>query len=170
MLKKVNTATLLVVLLSASLAIAQTKAARQSTVGVWKVDLKQSKFTSDAPPKSGTLTILKDIPDAMAWRYEEVDATGKSSAISWSGPLDGSMQDMKAPDGQGIGKQSMKRDGGVMLRHVEVPNVGTFDSRVTTSADGNTFTDVVTMKSQEGKTATDTVVFHRVAGGKPSSK
>ena len=121
-------------------------------------------------PSSVDLTILKDIPDAMAWRYEEVDATGKSSTISWSGPLDGSMQDMKAPDGQGIGKQSMKRDGDVMLRHVEVPNVGTFDSRVTTSADGNTFTDVVTMKSQEGKTATDTVVFHRVAGGKPSSK
>ena len=170
MLKKVNTAAILVVLLNASLAIAQTNAARQSSVGVWKVDLKQSKFTSDAPPTSGTLTILKDTPDAMAWSYEEVDAKGKSSTLSWSGPLDGSMQDMKGADGTVIAKQSMKRDGDVMLRHLEVPNVGTFDSRVTTSADGNTFTDVVTMKSQEGKTATDTVVFHRVAGGKPSSK
>ena len=139
-------------------------------MGVWKVDLKQSKFTSEPPPKSGTLTILKDTPDAMAWRYEEVDATGKSSTLSWSGPLDGSMQDMKGADGTVVAKQSMKRDGDVMLRHVEVPNVGTFDSRVTTSADGNTFTDVVTMKSQEGKTSTDTVVFHRVAGGKPGSK
>lgn len=170
MLKKVNTATLLVVLLNASLAIAQTNAAKQSSVGVWKVDLKQSKFTSDAPPTSGTLTILKDTPDAMAWRYEGVDATGKSSTVSWSGPLDGSMQDMKAADGQVPGKQSMKRDGDFMLRHVEVPNVGTFDSRVTTSADGNTFTDVVTAKTQDGKTATDTVVFHRVAGAKPDSK
>jgi len=171
MLKKVNTATLLVVLVSASLASAQTKAAKQSSVGVWKVDLKQSKFTSDAPPKSGTLTILKDTPDAMAWRYEGVDATGKSSTVSWSGPLDGSMQDMKAADGQVLpGKQSMKRDGDFILRHLEVPNVGTFDSRVTTSADGNTFTDVVTMKSQDGKTATDTVVFHRGAGAKPATK
>ena len=170
MLKKVNTATLLVVLVSASLASAQTKAAKQSSVGVWKVDLKQSKFTSDAPPKSGTLTILKDTPDAMAWRYEEVDATGKSSTLSWSGPLDGSMQDMKAADAQVPGKQSMKRDGDFILRHLEVPNVGTFDSRVTTSADGNTFTDVVTMKSQDGKTATDTVVFHRSAGARPATK
>ena len=170
MLKTVKTATLLVVLLNASLAIAQTNAAKKSTVGVWKVDVKQSKFTSDAPPKSGTLTILKDTPDAMAWRYEEVDAIGKSSTLSWSGPLDGSMQDMKAADGQVPGKQSMKRDGDFMLRHVEVPNVGTFDSRVTTSADGNTFTDVVTGKTQDGKTATDTVVFHRVAGAKPDSK
>ena len=106
----------------------------------------------------------------MAWRYEEVDATGKSSTLSWSGPLDGSMQDLKDADGQAIAKQSMKRDGDVMLRHVEVPNVGTFDSRATLSADGNTFTDVETDKSQDGKTATDTAVFHRVAGGKPASK
>ena len=87
MLKKVNTATIFAVLLSSSLAVAQTNAAKQSSVGVWKVDLKQSKFTSDAPPQSGTLTILKDTPDAMAWRYEGVDATGKSSTVSWSGPL-----------------------------------------------------------------------------------
>ena len=79
------------------------------------------------------------------------------------------MQDMKAADGQVPGKQSMKRDGDFMLRHVEVPNVGTFDSRVTTSADGNT-SGVVTAKTQDGKTATDTVVFHRVAGAKPDSK
>ena len=54
MLKKVNTATLLVVLLSASLAIAQTKPAKPSAVGVWKMDMKQSKFGSQPPPKSGT--------------------------------------------------------------------------------------------------------------------
>jgi len=134
------------------------------------MDVTQSKFGSEPPPKAATLTILKDTPDAMAWRYDEVDAAGKSSTLSWSGPLDGSMQDMKAGDGQVPGKQSMKRDGDFMLRHVEVPNVGTFDSRVTTSADGNTFTDVVTMKSQDGKTSTTTTVYHRVAGAKPASK
>ena len=170
MLKNVKTATILVVLLHASLAVAQTTTAKPSAVGVWKLDVAQSKFLSQPPPKSGTLTILKDTPDAMAWRYEEVDATGKSSTSSWSGPLDGSMQDIKASDGQVPSKLSMKRDGEFMLRHVEVPNVGTFDSRVTTSADGNTFTDVVTAKTQDGKTATDTVVFHRVAGAKPGGK
>ena len=170
MLKRVNTATILVVLLSASLAAAQTNTARHSTEGVWKMDLTQSKFTSAAPPKSGTLTILKDTPDSMAWRYEEVDATGKSCTVSWSGPLDGSLQDAKAGDCPAMGKQGIKRDGDVVLRHVEVPNVGTVDSRVTLSADGNAFTDVVTMKLPDGKTATDTVVFRRVPGGKPSSK
>ena len=114
MLKKVNTATIFVVLLSSSLAVAQTKTAKQSAVGVWKLDVKQSKFGSAESSKSATLTILKDTPDAMAWRYEEVDATGKSMTFSWSGPLDGSMQDLKDGDGQAIGKTSMKRDGDVL--------------------------------------------------------
>ena len=86
MLKKVNSATIVILLLNASLAIAQTNAARHSSVGVWELDLEQSNFGSEPPPKSATLTILKDTPDAVAWRFEEVDATGKSVTFLWSGP------------------------------------------------------------------------------------
>ena len=82
MQKNVKTATIIAVLLHASLAVAQTKTAKPSAMGVWKMDVKQSKFGSQPPPKSGMLTILTDTPDAMAWRYEEVDATGKSSTLS----------------------------------------------------------------------------------------
>src|SRR6476659_3529608 len=164
MLKKVNTATVVALLLSASLAMAQTIGGKRSTMGVWKLDVMQSKFESEAPPKSGTLTVLKDTPDAVAWRFDEVDATDKSVTFAWSGPVDGSMQDLKDGAGQAIATESMKRDGDAVLRHTEVPNVGTFDSRGTYSADGNTFTDVTTMKSNDGKTATDTIVYHRVGG------
>jgi len=170
MLKKVNSATIVVLLLNASFAIAQTNSAKQSSVGVWKLDVKQSKIGSEAPPKSATLTILKDTPDEVAWRYDGVDATGKSVTFSWSGPVDGSMQDLKGSDGQVVGKESMKREGDATLRHTEIPNLGTFDARGTLSADGKTFTDVSTMKSSDGKTATDTTVYHRVAGAKPASK
>jgi len=170
MLKKVNSAAIVVLLLNTSPAIAQTNAANHSSVGVWKLDVKQSKFGSDAPPKSGTLTILKDTPEEVAWRYEGEDATGKSVTFSWSGPVDGSMQDLKGSDGQAVGKESMKREGDATIRHTEVPNVGTFDARGTLSADGKTFTDVSNMKSSDGKTATDTTVYHRVAGAKPGSK
>ena len=52
MLKKVNTATIFVVLLSASLAVAQTKTAKQSAVGVWKLDVKQSKFGIGGVPEN----------------------------------------------------------------------------------------------------------------------
>ena len=67
------------------------------------------------------------------------------------------------------GKQGIKRDGDVVLRHVEVPNVGTFDSRVTTPQTA-IHSRTSNYEEQDGKTATDTVVFHRVPGGKPSSK
>ena len=56
------------------------------------------------------------------------------------------------------------------LRHGDVPDVGTFEARATLSADGNTLTDVETDKSKDGKTVTDTTVYHRVAGAKPASK
>ena len=170
MLKIAKTATILVVLLNASFAIAQTTAAKKSTVGVWKLDVKQSVFGSEQSPKSATLHIITDTPDAMSWRYEEVDSTGKSVSYAWSGPTDGSLQDLKGADGKVIAKESMKREGDAVLRHSEVPDVGVFDSRATVSADGNTITDVTTMKSKDGKTSKDTVVFHRVAGAKPGSK
>jgi hypothetical protein len=170
MTKKVNTATLLVVLLSASLANAQATGAKHSAVGVWKLDLTQSTFPSAPPVKSVTLTILEDTPDAMAWRWEGVDATGKSNVYSWSGPTDGSMQDLKDGDGQPVAKESVKREGDLLLRHGEIANVQTMDGRGTFSADGTTFTLVDTTKTQDGKTSTTTTVFHRVAGAQPASK
>ena len=171
MLKNVSTATIMVVVLNASLAMAQTNASKASAVGTWKMDLKQSTFGSEAPPKSVTLNILKDTPDASAWRVDVVDDKGQSHSYSWSGPTDGTMQDLKAPDGQVVGKESLKRDGDTLLRHGENPNDGSsFDARSSLSADGNTITDVVTVKSKDGKTSKTTGVFHRVAGAKPVSK
>jgi hypothetical protein len=170
MLKKVNTATIFVVLLSSSLASAQTKAATHSLMGVWKLDLTQSKSDSEPPPKSATINIIQDTPDAVAWRYDGVDAKGQSVTFSWSGPPDGSMQDVKNGDGQDAGKESLKREGDVLIRHGEVPNGPTIDARLTISADGNTFTNVETTKTQDGKTSTTTTVYHRVPGAKPASK
>jgi hypothetical protein len=171
MFKNVSTATVMVVVLNASLAIAQTNASKPSAVGTWKMDLKQSTFGSEAPPKSVTLNILKDTPDASTWRVDVVDDKGQSHSYSWSGPTDGSMQDLKAADGQVVGKESVKRDGDTLIRHGEDPKDGSsFDARSTLSADGNTITDVVTTTSKDGKTSKMTGVFHRASGEKPASK
>jgi len=106
----------------------------------------------------------------MAWRYEEVDGTGKTSTFAWSGPLDGSMQDMKDAAGQVIAKASMKRDGEAMLRRVDVPNVGIFEERGTFSVDHNTYTEVGKMTTKDGKALTSTAVYHRAAGERPATK
>jgi len=84
-------------------------------------------------------------------------------SYSWSGPVDGTLQPLKGADGQVIGKESLKRDGDALLRHGEDPSDGSsFDSRATMSADGNTITDVTTMKSKDGKTSKTTSVYRRV--------
>ena len=162
MLQKVNTPVIAAVLLNASLALAQTNAAKAPAVGIWKMDLTQSTFGSEPPPKSLTLSIIKDTPEASAWRVDIVDTAGKSVSYSWSGPVDGTLQPLKSADGQVVGKESLKRDGDALLRHGEDPSDGSsFDSRATMSADGNTITDVTTMKSKDGKTSKATAVYRR---------
>ena len=82
------------------------------------------------------------------------------------------MQDLKNGKDEAIAnaKQSTKRDGDVIIRRGDLPDGGSFEARATLSADGNTLTDVETDKSKDGKTSTDTTVYHRVAGAKPASK
>ena len=162
MLQKVNTPVIAAVLLNASLALAQTNASKASAVGTWKMDLTQSTFGSEPPPKSVTLNIIKDTPEASAWRVDVLDTAGKPVSYSWSGPVDGTLQPLKSADGQVVGKESLKRDGDALLRHGDDPSDGSsFDSRATMSADGNTITDVTTMKSKDGKTSKATAVYRR---------
>jgi hypothetical protein len=164
MLKRVNTLVFVVMLLNGSLAIAQTNASKTSAVGTWNMDLEQSKstFGSEPPPKSVTLTIIKDTPEAMAWRVDVVDSAGNVFSQSWEGPVDGTLHPVKGADGQVIAKQGLKRDGDALLRHGELPDGLVFDSRATMSADGNTVTDVGTAKSKDGKTSKATSVYRRV--------
>ena len=161
MLQTMNAPLVTVMLLSASIALGQTNASKASTV-VWKADLKQSTFGPGPQPKSLTLNIIKDTPDAIEFRVDVVDATGKSDSYSWGGPVDGTLQPLKNAAGQVIGRESLKRDGDALLRHGEDPSDGSsFDSRSTTSADGKTMTDVITIRSKDGKTSKMTTVFHR---------
>jgi len=70
---------------------------------------------------------------------------------------------VKGADGQVIGKQSVKRDGDALLRHGEDSTDGmSFDARASMSADGNTMTDVTTMKSKDGETSKTTSLYRRV--------
>jgi hypothetical protein len=147
---------------------AQTNAAGTSTVGTWKADLPKPSPGADPAPKAITLTILKESAELMSWRVDIVDAKGDSTSYAWSGPLDGSLQPVKGPKGEVLLQESLTRDKqGALLRHgVDSTDGSSFDGRATLSADGNTITDVITSKSKDGKTATETMVFRRVMTGK----
>jgi len=157
-------------LLAARPAFAQAAASHVSSVGTWKADLKASKFGGEEVPKSLTLTIMKDTPQLLSWRVDVVDAKGQAMSYSWSGPQDGTMQSVKGPDGKEIGKESFKDEKGVLVRRGDGGKDGpSFESHVTTSADGNTMTDVVTGTSKDGKSITQTVVWRREPATKKGS-
>lgn len=89
-------------------------------------------------------------------------------SFSWSGPKDGSLQPIKDAKGQIIGQESLKLDkDGALLRHgVGGNDEPSFDGRSVLSEDGNTITDVVTLKTKDGKTSQETSIYRRVAGAK----
>ena len=108
--------------------------------------------------KSMTLTILTDTPEKGSWRIDLVDPTGKPFSYSWSGPQDGSMHPLKAADGTEIAKESLKKEqSGVLVRHGEDAEGGSFDGRATMSADGKTITDIVTNKPKDGQVSKETM-------------
>jgi hypothetical protein len=170
-MKNVSALLAAVLLVGVAPAVAQTGVSKASSVGIWKLDLQKSTFGSEAAPKSLTLTILKDTPQSISWRVDLIDDTGNPYSYSWSGPVDGSMQPITGADGGQIGKESAKRDGDALVRHGEDPKDGSsFDARATVSEDGNTLTDVMTMKSKDGKVSKDTAVMHRVPAARPGEK
>jgi hypothetical protein len=140
-------------------ALAQSK---QSQVGTWKMDVSQSDFGSEAPPKSVTLTILKDTPAMLSWRVQMIDDKGKRISYSWSGPQDGSMHPV-TQKGKKISMQSAKREeDGSLHRHGENPDGTSFDAYAQVSDDGNSITDEMTSKEKDGKELKEKDVFHRV--------
>ena len=145
----------------------QTNATGASTVGTWKADLAKTSGGTEPPPKAITLTILNDSIALTSWRVDMVDAKGESMSYSWSGPLDGSLQPVKDSKGQVLLQESLIRDKqGALLRHGVESDGSSFDARATLSADGNTITDVITVKTKDGKTSTETTVYRRVITGK----
>ena len=99
---------------------------------------------------------------------DEVSPKGESISYSWSGPLDGSMQPLRDPTGQVLLQESLieDKDGALLRRGVDSKAGWSFEAHATLSADGNTITDVVSVKTKDGKAFKVTMVLQRVAAGK----
>jgi hypothetical protein len=154
-------------ILAVSVGLAQDK---PSMVGNWKLDIAQSDFGSDPPPKSWAGTILRETPQTFSFRVHGIDDKGQPFAFSWSGPEDGSMRPIMVA-GKPVGQASaQKEQDGTIKRSGKTPD-GTFESHVTLSPDGNTITEETTEKSQDGKEIKQKSVYRRVGGtnGKPAS-
>ena len=148
-------------------ASAQTNAQHPSTVGTWQLDVSKSSFGPQAPPKSITLTIFTDTPQACSWRVDALDENGQSMSYSWSGPQDGSLHPIKDAKGDVMGQESFKHDAdGTLLRHGTDNGGNSFDGRASVSDDGNTITDVLKIKTPDGDVVSQTMIYRRVPKGK----
>ena len=148
----------------ATFAVSARGQGQQSQVGTWKMDAAQSNMGSGPASRSVTLTILQDAPSMLSWRVQFVDDSGKSMSFSWSGPQDGSMHSVML-NGKEFRKESTKKQAdGTLLRHGEFPNGTSFDAYSRTSVDGNTMTDDITVRANDGKESKQKVVYHRVMG------
>lgn len=149
-----------------SLLVSVSSAQDKTTFeGTWKLDSAKGDSGSK-PQMTMTATISKLAPNSLSIRLNGVDPTGKRFSHSWVGPEDGTMHPFENESGE----QSVRRDGNVLIRHGEISDGSTFDARDSLSADGNTFTEEMTIKSKDGKEEKGNYVWHRVLNTKNQEK
>jgi hypothetical protein len=142
-----------------SVSAAQDKT---SFEGTWKLDSAKDDSGSEQPLMGMTATISRVAPNFLSIRLSGIDPTGKPFSNSWVGPEDGTMH----PFENASGVQGVLRDGNVLIRQGQTPDGSTYDARESLSADGNTLTGEMTIKSKDGKEDKSTSVWHRVLNTK----
>jgi hypothetical protein len=134
--------------------------------GTWKLDSAKGDSGSEQPLMTMTATISRVAPNSLSICLDGVDPTGKSFSSSWVGAEDGIMHSFD----NGSGRQSVRREGNVLIRHGETPDGSTFEARESLSADGNTITGEMIIKSKDGKEEKSHSVWHRVLSTKNQEK
>ncbi len=83
-------------------------AADDPSVGTWKLDPSESKFSSGAPPQSIILRIEPSGDNGLKITTETIDAQGKRSVSTVNGTLDG--KDSQVTGDPNADTASLKRD------------------------------------------------------------
>jgi hypothetical protein len=139
---------------------------KTSFEGTWKLDSAKGGSGSEQPLMTMTATISKVAPNSLSIRLNGVDPTGKRFSHSWVGPEDGTMRPFENESEW----QSVRRDGNALIRHGEISDGSTFDVRDSLSADGNTITEEMTIKSKDGKEVKGKSVWRRILNTKNQNK
>lgn len=65
------------------------KAARNTLVGTWKLNLAKSSWSKIPAPKEDTLVVPQDDAKGLKWTASGVSADGESFSYSFEGAADG---------------------------------------------------------------------------------
>jgi hypothetical protein len=143
-----------IVLFSLSALAAHTHAPTPST---WELNVSESDFGGGPTMKSDKMTILTDNDKWLKWTDVTVDNDGKTWKTSWSGPQDGTMKPIVGMEGA---KASFKTADD--SSHWEMPDGSISDSTLVMSPDKKKVTITNVVKTKDGKTFNQTLVYDRV--------
>lgn len=118
------------------------KAARNTLVGTWKLNLAKSSWGKIPAPKEDTLVVTQDDAKGLKWTASGVSADGESFSYSFEGAADGRDYPMKSPNNEAvIGFTRAYSRIGATLQAVDKKNGSVIQTSTTTvSNDGQTMT------------------------------
>lgn len=142
------------VCLLAAFAAAQTK--QSNLTGTWKMNAEKSKFERGGP--SG-ITIKFDHKDSSLAESMMLVTGGGDRTIDLKYTTDG--KEAAQADLMGAsGHSTVKWEGNVLLIEWKIEG-GSFNRKISLSADGKTMTMIVNQLSPNGNASTDTVVLEK---------
>lgn len=127
------------------------------TPSTWELNVAASDFGGGPAMKSDKMIILTDNDKWLKWTDVTVDSDGKTWNTSWSGPQDGTM---KPVEGMAGSKASFKTADD--SSHWEMADGTVSDSTLVMSPDKKKVTITMTIKTKDGKTFNQTLVYDRV--------
>lgn len=145
-----------VAFLSGSLWCAGQSFSSLPSPSVWRLNPARSDFGGGPTIKEDVVTVLACSPSLFQYKEHEVMGSGDVADLSWSGPLDGSLQ--KVEGGRGS-KASFTAQGEARFEIHRGPlELASFSL----SSDGKTLTQVVTLQWKYGKEQHAIWVYERV--------
>ena len=121
----------------------------------WKLNASASDFGGAPQPTSVTTNILANTESNLHWGRTVVTSKGTSTE-SWRGAYDGKL---RPTTGAIHDKFSIKRDG---TFHVDTGDGETVDGTIITADDLKTYTQTATVKTKDGHTYHEKLIFDRV--------
>jgi hypothetical protein len=126
------------------------------TPSTWELNVAASNFGGGPALKSDKMIILTDNDKWLKWTDVTVGDDGKTLKTSWSGPQDGTMKPVEGMDGA---KASFKTDDD--SSHWEMADGTMSDSTLVMTPDKKKVTITMTIKTKDGKTFNQTLVYDR---------
>jgi hypothetical protein len=131
------------------------------SVGTWKLNPSESKFSSGAPPQSIILRIEPSGDNGLKITTETIDAQGKRSVSTVIGTLDG--KDYQVTGDPNADSASMKRDDAntTEAENKKSGRITSFFRRIV-SRDKKKMTVTKTQNNAQGEAVVDIEVFDRI--------